>query len=180
MNCCRNGCHGVRGKGSTTGSDCEHLCVDFVRLRECLDLRTFLQHGLIETDRTTPAVWPRIGPDEFIQIRDRDGIGYCTHRRVRDLCQEVAFPTRKQHLGYARSSQKADVPSPTMRDICEAFQAKTWQAHLNRGQAENIFGMGRRETENRSPADVLPAQMDGAYIQVSNQLVKILGRGLLS
>ncbi len=53
-----------------------------------------------------------------------------------------------------------------------------WQAHLNRGQAEKIFGIGHRETKNCSPAEVLPGQRHGTYIQVSNQVVKIVGRGL--
>ena len=104
--------------------------------------------------------------------------GSGAHGRERELPEELALASDKQHLGDVRSRENADVPASPVGNVGQHLEAEARQPHLDRAETEHVVGVSGGEAKNGRPTDVLACEVKGTKVERFDEKMQVFGGGL--
>ena len=112
------------GELAAPSSDRQYRDVQLLASDEGCDFVAFLEHGLVEADRSAPAIGTRVGTDELIDVSvgDRSRVG--AHAGKANCPRNSRSRADEEHFGDPRGSKNADVPGTPVRDVGQALKAE--------------------------------------------------------
>jgi hypothetical protein len=105
-------------------SDREYCHAELASGDSVHDLVAFFEHGLVQADRSAPAIGTGIGTHELVDVGVGDRSGGGAHGRIGELSKELALATGEEHLGDPGGGKNSDVPGIPVGDVGQLLKAE--------------------------------------------------------